>query len=254
MAKMFGNLTTEGAEKVEDRVGGFTLFETDVYEGIVKLAYVTKSTSSESQAANLVIDIGGREYRETIWMTNSKGENTYQDKKDPAKKHLLPGFISINDLAMMTTETPLSEQDLENKVVEIYDFEARKAVPTNVPVFVDMLGKPVKVAIQKRTVDKQKKDGNNVYQNTGETRDENTIVKFFHPETDQTLTEAIEGVAGGTYMNAWLGKNQGKTYNAVKGAGPNAGAAGRPGANNAPPTSNGAGAAKPKTSLFGAPK
>lgn len=248
--KMFGNLTTDGTEKVEDRLGGGGgIFETGVYEGVVKVAYVGKSSSSQAQSVTVIGDIGGREYRETFWITNGKGENTYPDKNDKSKKHLLPGYISINDLCMMTTEMPLTEQDLAEKVVEIYDFEAKKPVPTNVPVFVDMIGKPFKAAIVKQTVDKQKKNSAGVYENTGETRDENVVEKFFHPETNQTLTEAIEEIEGGAFLNKWLEKNEGKTRNRARGANGNAGQAGRPGASGGAPV---AGAAqKPKTSLFG---
>lgn len=249
--KMFGNLTTEGTEKVEDRVGGgFSLFESGAYEGIIKMAYVGESAGG-AKNVNLVIDVDGKELRQTVYITNKKGENYYADKKDPKKRHLLPGFIAINDMCMMTTELGLAEQDVEEKVVEIYNFEERKMIPTNVPVLVDVLNKPILVAVVKQTVDKQTKQTDGSYANSGETRDENEIEKFLHPVTKQTLTEAIEGIDGGTYLDAWLEKNEGKVRNRAKGANGDAGSSGRPGAssNSAPAAGN---AGKPKTSLFGA--
>lgn len=246
--KVFGKLTTDGAEKVTDRLGGNSLFETDVYEGQVKLAYVDKS-SRGAASLNVTIDINGQEYRETFWVTNAAGDNTYPDKNDKTKKHLLPGYIAANDLCMMTTELPLTELEAEDKVVEIYNFEAKKALPTNVKVFTEMHGQPVLVAIIKQTVNKQQKDSQGVYQNTAETRDENTSEKFFHPETKQTLTEAIEGIEGGIFMTKWLETNKGKTRNRVKDV---AGTAGRPGGSGGGmPASGGAGQVKAKTSLFG---
>lgn len=248
--KMFGNLTTEGTEKVTDNVGGnFSLFESDVYEGTIKMAYVGEAQSG-AKSINLTIDIDGKELRQTIWITNKNGENYYLDKKDPKKRHLLPGFIAINDMCMMANELGLAEQDIENKVVEIYNFEDRRMVPTNVPVLVDVLGKPVLVAVLKQTVDKQAKQTDGTYANTGETRDENEIEKFMHPVTRQTLTEAIEGIEGGVYLDKWLERNKGQTRNRAKGANGNAGTSGRPGASNSAPAAGGSSA--PKTSLFGA--
>jgi hypothetical protein len=250
--KIFGNLTTEGAEKVEDRLGGsgFSVFDSDVYELTIKALYVGKATQSDARSVTIMGDIDGKEYRETFWVTDKAGNNTYADKKDPKKKHLMPGFIMANDICYMTTEMPLAEQEPEDKVLELYDFEQKANVPTNVPVIVEATGKKVIVAIQRQTVFKQKKGPDGKYYDTAEKRDENTIAKVFHIETQQTLTEAMEGIEGGVFMTKWVEKNKGQTYDRTAGktpGGANAGQAGRPGAGAGAPN----GAPKAKTSLFG---
>lgn len=247
MTKMFGNLKTEGLEEAGDRLGGGVLLESGIYTGKLKMAYAGTSSAqgSKSQFVTLLIDIDGRELRETVYVTSRDGDNFYADKKDPKKKHPLLGFTSIDDLCLVTTGHGLADQDIEEKVVNIYDFDKKADVPTNAPVLVDLLGKDVMIAVVKQTVDKQRKDDAGNYVNTGETRDENTIEKFFHVESRRTVTEIKNGIEEAIFIDAWAEKNKGKTRNKAKGGQGNTGA---PGAKAAP----GAGVAqKPKSSLFG---
>lgn len=244
MTKMFGNLTTDGLEESGDRLGGGFLFESGVYTGTVKMAYAGKASQSEATSITVLIDFDGREFRETLWVTNRNGENSYADKKDANKKHPLPGFTMVDDLCLVTTGHGLADQNVEEKVVKIYDFEHRKDMPTNVPVLVDLIGKPITAAVLKQTVDKQKKNDAGVYVNTGETREENTVDKFFHTESRRTVTEIKQGIEEAIFIDAWDQKNKGKTRNRAKGGADN-GKAGAPGA-GAPGA-----AQKPKQSLFG---
>jgi hypothetical protein len=245
MTKMFGNLTGDGLESVGDRLGG-GLLESGVYDGTVKLAYAGKSQSSNAQSVVAHIDVKGVEFRETFWITNRNGVNSYDDKKDPSKKHPLPGYTMADDLCLLTTGLPLSEQTVEEKIVKLYDFESKKDIPQNVPVLTDVIGKPITVGVLKQTVDKQQKDSAGNYVNTGETRDENIADKFFHTESRRTVTEVREGFEEPAFYAKWVEKNTGKTRNRAKGSEGKVGAPGRPAASNA------AGAPKAKAkSLFG---
>jgi hypothetical protein len=242
--KMFGNLSTEGLEAAGDYLGGGGgLLETGVYSGTVKLAYAGKSQSSESQSVTVLIDVNGLEFRETFWITNRNGENCYADKKDPKKKHPLPGFAMVDDLALVTTGYGLTDQNIEEKVVKLYDYETKRDLPQNVPVLVDMLNKEVLFAVVRQTVDKQKKNDAGIYVNTGETRDENVAEKFFHAESRRTVSEIRNSVKEPIFIEKWAEKNNGKSRNKSKGAEGNIGA---PGAKGAPPP-----AAKAKPSIFG---
>lgn len=246
MTKMFGNLSTEGLEDAGDVLGAGALLESGAYDGTVKLAYVGKSTSSNAQSVTVHIDVNGREFRETHWITSRNGENFYADKKDPSKKRPLPGFTMVDDLCLLTTGLPLAEQPVEDKVVKLYDFEARKEVPQNVPVLTDVLGKPITVGLLRETVDRQAKDSAGTYVNTGETRDQNSADKFFHTESRRTVTEVREGLEEASFYPKWVEKNAGKTRNRAKGGEGKTGVPGRPAAADG---SNGAD--KPKTkSLF----
>lgn len=250
MGNMFGNLTTEGLQEVGDRLGGSSALESGLYDGVVKLAYATKSRSSNAQGIVVSIDVGGREVRETFWVTNKNGENFSVDKKDPKLKTPLPGFTSMEELCLVTTGLGLAETTIEEKVVNIYDFEAKKELPQNVPVLMDVIGKPVSIGVVRQTVDKTAKDSAGEYKPTGETRDENVIDKFFHQESHRTVTEIRQQIAEPIFYEKWGVKNTGVTRNRAKGAdGAKTGAPGRPGA---PAAAGAAGGAKARPSLFAA--
>ena len=71
---MFSNMTTEGMEESKDTLGGYQPLDSDIYLAKIKTAYITISKNN-AMAVNFVADIEGREYREQLWITNSKGEN-----------------------------------------------------------------------------------------------------------------------------------------------------------------------------------
>lgn len=246
MSNMFGKFTTDGLEEVGDRLGGPQLFDTDVYDAVVKAAYAGKASASNAQSITVLLDVGGKEFRETHWITNKNGENFYADKNDASKKQPLPGFTMINELCLVTTGVELSEQDVEDKVIKLYDFDTKKDVNTNVPMLVELIGKPVTVAIVRQIVDKQQKDASGTYVNTGQTREENVADKFFHTETGKTVTELRQKLDA-EFKGKWAEKNKGVTRNRAKGSEGKAGAPGRPAAAGAAPGA----AAKPRNTLFG---
>jgi hypothetical protein len=153
----------------------------------------------------------------------------------------------MNDLCLLATNDELNAQDFEEKVLNLYDFDAKREVPTAVQVLTALTGKAVKVAVIEQVVDKQKKDDNGKYQNTGETRKENVIEKFLHSDL-RTVVEIQNEMAQPIWAPKWLEKNQGKELNRAKGAD---GKTGAPGGRSGAPGAV-AGAPAPKTSLFGA--
>jgi hypothetical protein len=247
---IFGNLTNEGLEEAQDRIGGGGfILDTDIYNMTVKMAYATKSAGG-AHGFVFIGDNGGKEYRETLWVTNKKGENFFLNKDDKTKKVPLPGFTIANDICLATTEKPLSEQATEEKIVNIYDFDQKKEIPTSVPVLVDLLGQPVTLAILKILENKSEKVGDD-YVPTAETREVNQIDKVFHTETQVTMVEARNGQAASFY-NTWLERNKGQTRDKRSIKDGSAGTAGRPGGNAGAPTS-GAPSGERK-SLFGGNK
>lgn len=247
--KMFSNIQTEGMTEAVDRVGGFTVFDSGVYDATVTLAYVQKARNSDAQSIVVHYDIGGQELRETYWFMSKEGNVFSIDKKDKNKKNPLPGFTSVNDLCLLTTGFPLEEQSVEEKVVKLYNFEERKELPQTVPVLVDVIGKAVTLGVIQQTVDKQVKNADGNYVNTGETRDENIVDKIFHAEMRKTVVEIKTGQEEAAFIGIWETKNKGKTRNRAKGAEGKSGApgaAGRPAPGGAPGT-----APKASKSLFG---
>jgi hypothetical protein len=139
-------------------------------------------------------DLNDKEYRETIYITNKQGENFFLNKDDPTKKVPLPGYTTVNDICLMTTDKPLSEQDTEAKMVNVWDNDAKKEVPKSVPVLTELLGQKVTLGILKQLVNKNEKNqSSGKYEPTAETREENVIEKVFHSPTHMTVVEAQNG-------------------------------------------------------------
>jgi len=233
---IFSNLSSKGLETQTDSLGGFSPLESGAYDAEIKALYVTTSASG-AMALNLVADVEGREYRETIYITNKNKENFFTSKQT-GKKVPLPGFTIINDLCLCAIGKELCELDTETKVVKVYDFETKQELPKEVPMVTDVLGSKVCLGILKEVVDKNMKSGDS-YVPSGETREQNTINKVFHAETHMTVNEAKDGKKEATFYDKWVQKHAGKTVNRSKGAAGTAGAPKKPAA-----------AAAPKKSLF----
>jgi len=232
MNKVFAKLETADVEQAADVVGGaVTALPTDVYSGTIKLAYVGTSRSSDAQSVNLHIDINGTEIRNTVWVVSGKGLMYYEKE---GSKIPLPGFALINDICMLATEKSLTEQESEEKVVKLWDYEAKKELPTSVPVLTGLTNVPVKLAITRQIVDKNKKDEQSgKYVPTGETRTENELNKTFHPETNRTVNEYLHNIEEPEFYTAWLERHKGKDRDRSKGTkgGPGSSGVGKPGAN-----------------------
>lgn len=245
---IFGNLTNEGLEETTDRLGGFQIRATDIYPATIKAAYAGQSAGG-ARNVTIVVELPDGEYSETIYVTNKKGENWFLNQNDKSKKVPLPGFTTVDDICLVTTGKPLAEQDSEEKVVKIYDFDERKELPKAVPMLVDLIGQTLFLGIVQQTVDKnQKNESTGEYEPTGETRDENVIEKVFHDPTKMTVVEARQGATEPVFFEKWLSKNKGNVRNRAKGASGNGGNSGRPGG-GAPQSGNGG--QKKTSSLFG---
>ena len=181
---LFKNLTTDGVEKSEDRLGGFSILDSDIYETTIKAMYAGESQKG-AMSVTLIGDVGGREYRETIYITSSKskGQKNYYERD--GKKMPLPGFTVIDDICLIATGKPLADQDTEEKVVNIYDFDQKKEVPTTVPMLVEALGQKVALGIQKQLENKNVQNASGEYEATEETREINVVDKVFHPELNK---------------------------------------------------------------------
>ena len=244
---MFGNLTTDGLQESQDRLGGISVFNTDIYIGTVKALYAGKS-SGGATSVTLIADLNGKEYTETLYVTNKDGQNWFPNKQDNTKKVPLPGFTVVDDICLIATGEPLAAQETEEKVIKVWDGEAKKEMPKSVPMIIAALGKPIALGIQKTLANKQTKVGTEYVANA-ETREENHIDKVYHPEMKLTVAEARAGQDVAQFWDAWLLKNkdQVRDKRTIKD-----GEAGNSGAPSKAPPKPGTPAAQPeRKSLFG---
>lgn len=220
---MFKDLTTEGLEKNEDRLGGAPSFPTDIYTGKIKQFYGITAKSG-AKGIELIVDMDGKEYRETVYVTSGKekgGTNYYTDPQ--GNKRQLPGFAVANDICLCVLGKELKDVDFEDREVKVYNFETKREERKAVPTAVDLIGETISLAIIETKENKQKKgDDNKYYDVPGETRTTNHIDKVFNTESRKTVTEALNEKEA-EFWDKWLEKNQGvqrdKTSNAAGSAG-----------------------------------
>jgi hypothetical protein len=243
MSNLFGNAVNDlaGAEKEKDVLGGRRkLFPTGAYDAKIDVAYVTVSQNG-AKALNFIFKVGDQTHRETVYVTNRKGEVFYT--KDN-KKHALPGYSLVNALSKLAIGKELPQLAFEKKIVKIYDFNAKKEVPTEVEVAVELTGADINIGIENILENKQVKDQANNYVAIAETREVNEWTRVFHPKTGQTALEYDEQKEA-EFKARWVaefgGKQRDKTDKSLKASAPAA-------ASSAPTSGT---AATPGKSLFG---
>lgn len=237
MGNIFANKKPAAKVEVEDDfIGGGGVLDTDIYEGVIKYAYIGKAANSDAQNVTVSVTIGNREITKSIWMTNRKGDVTYKDKKTGEEKNL-PGYNQINGLCMLLCSKEVGDMDVEEKTLNLYDYESKKEVPQAVQCFTELHGMSLQVAIQKQIVDKTEKNkSTGDYEPTGETREVNEFIKFFPEDRLVTISEVahfVKSLGGefdeilaegqiskaiskmeedGNYASTWLEKNRGEVY------------------------------------------
>lgn len=203
----------------EDRIGGgFQLFDTGLAAGVIKYAYISVAKSG-AMALNVQVDADGKSHSQTEYMTSGEEKgcsNTYTDK-DGNEKYL-PGFIFANSLALLATAEEIADLDIEEKVIKLYSYEEKKEVPTKVNMIMDLVGKDVKFLIEKQLVDKRVKNDEGKYVASGETREQNAIVKWVRPRDNMTVTEIQAEAEEAVHVETWLEKFKGEVINRAKDA------------------------------------
>lgn len=243
---LLANLTTDSNIADEkDSVGGTGPLDSGLYNFTVALAYLGKSKGG-ALSLNLNLKTqDGREVRQQLWMTSGtdKGCKNYYEDRNGAKQYL-PGFNLANSLALLTVGKEISQCGTEQKVISLYSHEAKADVPTKVDVVMDLMGKEIIGGLIKQTVDKTvKNEATEIYEPTGETREENELDKFFRAKDRKTTSEIRAQSEDATFIDTWEQKWAGKVRDRAKGA--KAGLPGVPKLGGAP-----AAAKKPTTSLF----
>lgn len=247
---LFSNLTTNGLEKAKDTLGGLRLVDSDIYPMTIKVAYAGSYESGAQYIAVVGQLEDGSEYKENLLITTKEGNNFFMGGKNKDKKTPLQSFTIMDDICVIASDKPLCEQDTEEKVVNVFDKDAKKELPKSVQVLTALTDQVVAVAIIRQLVDKTEKNAQTgTYDPTGETTEENTIQKVFHPTLKLTVVEATEGKEA-AFWDAWLTKNKGKVPDKSKGV---QGKAGAPGAGAPAGSAPGQPAAGARPSLFAKP-
>lgn len=207
----------ENAEGEKDVLGGGGyLVDSDAYDATIEIAYLGQSEGG-ANSLTVVLDLGdSKKLRETIWFTNKQGGTTFE--KD-GKINNLPGFNQVNGLCLLATGgKALADCTVGKATYPIWDTNAGKELPKEVEVLEELKGQKIVAGILRVIEDKQKKnEATGKYEPTGETREINTIDKFFQEGTRRTVTEIKAGEENGVFIDAWIEKKQGQVINKAKG-------------------------------------
>ena len=189
--------------------GGGFLWESGVFKATVKMVYLDQA-KSEAVSFNILLEnTEGKTLKEAFYIKSgkAKGNKTYYTKD--GKDFPLPGYATANSLCVAATGQSLGKcmENLEKKMVNIYNPELRKETPMERPVVMDLVGKQVSVAVHQMTVDKNAKNAAGQYEPTGETRSINEC-KFFGNADGKTADEILEN-RDAEMFDKWAAKNTG---------------------------------------------
>ena len=133
-----------------EKSGGF-LWNTGVYDVTVKLAYLDQAESKAVSLNIILANAEGKELKESMFIKSgdAKGNKTYYEKD--GKTYPLPGYSTANSLCIAATGKNLAQcmLTLEQKQIKVYDSKTKTDVLKPRPVLVDLIGKPVKVAVNR---------------------------------------------------------------------------------------------------------
>lgn len=244
--------TAHDTEEATDHLGGgsYGVVESNVYQMEIKNMYMIQSSKG---AIGVVLEgelDNGSKYTETTYISNRDGETFYV--KD-GKKFKMPGFITMDNICIIATGESLVDCRTDDKVVSMWDSESGKEVNRSVPVFVDVIGEVIAVAIQQIRENKTKENSTTgKWEPINEERILNQIVSVYDVESQKTVYEAMND-KDSTHWEAWKAKNEGKVWDKYKEV-TGGGAGGRKGSPRKSiaqaSAEEGAEAAAPKKNLF----
>lgn len=207
-------------EKVStERVGGGSyLWDSGVHKATIKMVYMDQAKSGAVSFNIILVNDEGKELREAFWVRSgdSKGNKTFYEKD--GKTYPLPGYSTADSMCIAATGKSFADNmaNTEKKMVNIYNAEAKKEVPTERPVVMDLLNKSVTVAVHRVIQDKNIKNAAGEYVPSGETRMVNEC-KFFGNAEGKTAEEIAKGAEASKFA-AWAEKNAGKDVDRSSGA------------------------------------
>jgi len=224
-------VTAEQAQE-NDSLGGSRILESDVYDFTIDVAYIGESSGGAMSLNLQLVTSKKQEMKTTIYVSSGKAKGckpTYTDKKT-GDEVALPGFLQGNAICLLALGKELHQLETETKTISLYNYDAKKEVPTEVAMITELLKQQITIGVLKQNVDKNKKnpafdptkprnkDTNPDYIPSGETRDENEIDKCFRTTDGLTTAEIRAKATVAAFKDKWLKKNKGETIMKAKGA------------------------------------
>lgn len=202
-----------------DSVGGNGPLESGIYNFVIDNAYIDSSAGGAISVNFSFKDQSGREMRSTQYITsgNTKGCLPYYIDKRSGEKRALPGYEIANDISLIAIGEVINEVETETKTLSLYDYVAKKDVPKQKEVIMDLLGKEVTLGVLKVIEDKNVKNDQGAYVPSGEVRTINEIDKVFRTSDSMTVNEIRAEAKNAEFLEIWATKNTNVTRNKTKG-------------------------------------
>lgn len=206
--------------EVEKDSVGYKAHESGLYPATIKTAYIQKNDETGSMTLVTIFNVrpeNGDAFEFTerqCIVSGTTGGDFYIDKKTGKKRQLI-GKGQMNSLCELLTGSDLSAMAQAGGVeprthkVRVGGQDTNRELPT----IVAWEGLQLHIGLQKVIENKQEKQGK-VYVNTAETRETNTINKYFD-ENLRTLNEKKDNEPAAHHVD-WTKAYAGKTINKVK--------------------------------------
>ena len=200
-------------EKDTDYVPGASFaWDSNIYEADIDMAYMEQKPT-EAVFLVLTLKKGKRTFTESICVMSGKekGKKTYYVKN--GVKRNLPGFSLATQLCMTTLGKTLNDvvQSGEKRMINVYDFNARKEVPTEKFVVTELLGQQVCAGIIKELKNKKQQQPDGSFKALPVTKETNHTSYFFFKDTHLTVVETEAGDTEPKTYEQWVKQNVGVT-------------------------------------------
>lgn len=189
--------------------GGSRVLESGVYDFTIKAAYLD-AAKSKAVSVNLILEnADGQKLNVTEYITSGEAKGCKPYYVKDGKKYPLPGYSKMNGLCELVAKKTIDKCDAEDKILKLWDFEAKAETNQSKKVITDLTGGLIKVGVKKVIEDKRAKGDDGQYHPTGETRELNEADKFFN-EDGKTLKEVADG-KDAVFITEWEKAHKGKT-------------------------------------------
>lgn len=200
----FDDIEVENLGLDEDKVGGGSFAKIDktgFYNMTIEKAYVGEYDSGAKFVVLSLVDENKAKlsWRGIVSSGRDKGCKSYYMAKDKSgnetgEKRNLPDYAKLKALDELLTGKTRAYPSLVTGLVDIYDKDLKKEVPTEKLVIQDFIGKQVSVLVKKKLEDD--------YNEPTKPREVFEIEHFLDSKTGRTRNEIVAGKSG--FKDKWL--------------------------------------------------
>jgi len=204
--------TTDDIKEDTDVLGGsFGPVNSGAYHATISMAYTEQAKSGALALKLTFVTDDNKTINQDCWMTsgNEKGNKNYYINKNDQSKNYLPGFTLANGIALLAAGKEIAEivkETGEDKVIKLYNFTAKKELPTQKNVITGLLNKSITLGVLKQKVDKNVQNSEGKWVPGGESREVNEVSKVFRRDDGMTVAEILAKADEANFLTSWIEK------------------------------------------------